>query len=119
MNNSTEFNKSFINNFAQLPIWRNFTHCPLCKTKYNPLQANLMDEKEDALLVHIKCQKCFNSLLVLILNQGTVLSSLGLVTDLKPEDLEQIKQAQAIAPDDILALHQQLQDQTIIKQLIK
>ncbi len=79
MNNPAEFNKSFINNFAQLPIWRNFTHCPLCKTKYNPLQANLMDEKEDALLVHIKCQKCFNSLLVLVLNQGTVLSSLGLL----------------------------------------
>lgn len=109
-------NNSF--HFLSLQALKNISHCPLCRKKYDPMQATLLEESEEAHLVHIKCQHCQSSIVVLILQQGPVVSSMGVVTDLNKEDIMRLKSNGTIKEDDVLAVHHGLQEQRIIKQLM-
>jgi len=46
---------------------RMISFCPLCETNYNPMEARVLGEKEDGHLLHIRCKKCWNSILALVL----------------------------------------------------
>lgn len=103
-------------NFSSLQALKNISNCPVCQAKYDPLQASLIQEEEDAYLAYIKCQKCRTAMLVLIMAQGPLLSSVGVVTDLTPEDLDILKR-KSISSDDILSLYQAFKSQDLIRQL--
>ncbi len=92
--------------FLNAQAFKNISQCPLCRRRYNPLKASILEESEDAYLVHIHCPNCQSSLLVLILHQGPVISSMGLVTDLNQDDLRQLKDSRSLVEDDVLAVHQ-------------
>lgn len=105
-------------NFTNLQALKNITHCPLCKHKYDFLQANLVADKEDAYLIYINCQNCQNSMLVALSSQGPTLSSIAMVTDLKKEDLSSLKNLSLIKEDDILEVHKLFNNKDLINQLI-
>lgn len=83
--------------------------CPLCSEQYQPFQASIVEEKEDAQLVHIECRKCQSSIVALIVNGQLGLTSVGLITDLSSEDVENFKDAQPLTEDDVFEAYQQLQ----------
>ena len=76
--------------------------CPLCKTEYQPFQANIVDERNEAQLVHIQCQKCQSSVVALIMNGPMGLSSVGLITDLSSADVERFKDEATLSETDVL-----------------
>lgn len=84
------------------------THCPLCEAKYNPLKAKVLDEGEEVHLLHITCDKCGSAVVAVILNTAMGMSSVGLLTDLTPEDVLKFKDRQAVDADDVLSIHQEL-----------
>lgn len=110
---------SLPNHILNLQALKNISHCPLCRKKYQPLQATLLEENEEAHLIYIKCSHCQSSMVVLIMSQGPVVSSMGVVTDLNPKDLAKIKQRGFLKEDDILAVHNLFKDKILIKELIK
>ena len=110
---------SLPNHILNLQALKNISHCPLCRKKYDPLQAMLLEENEEAHLIYIKCSHCQSSMVVLIMSQGPVVSSMGVVTDLNAEDLVKFKQGNALKEDDVLAVHDLFKDGNLIKKLIK
>lgn len=85
--------------------------CPLCETNYNPMEARVLGEKEDGHLLHIRCKKCWNSILALVLVSNAGVSSVGLITDLTYDDVRKFSgRDTTVTTDDVIAIHQLLAD---------
>ena len=89
------------------------SYCPLCETSYNPMEARVLGEKEDGHLLHIRCKKCWNSILALVLVSNVGVSSVGLVTDLTYEDVVKFREAptEGVTLDDVISVHQLLEEE--------
>ena len=87
---------------------RFISYCPLCEASYNPLRARVLEERDDAHLVHIQCARCGSSIVALIMNSGLGLTSVGLVTDLTGDDVLRFKDEISLTGDDVLDVHQVL-----------
>lgn len=84
---------------------RLISYCPLCNTHYNPLAAEILEERDDAHLIHVECRKCGSSIVALVLTGGVGVSSVGLVTDLSGEEVLKFRSRDTIRVDDVLAMH--------------
>ena len=87
---------------------RLISYCPLCETSYNPLRARVLEERDDAHLVHIQCSNCGSSIVALILSSNVGITSVGLVTDLTGDDVLHFKDVGRVTADEVLAIHQVL-----------
>lgn len=87
------------------------SYCPLCETSYNPMEARVLGEKEDGHLLHIRCKKCLNSILALVLVSNVGVSSVGLVTDLTYEDVVRFRESPVeVTVDDVIGVHELLSE---------
>ncbi len=106
---------------SKQPIFSNesirvVSYCPVCNTPYNPLSAKILDEKEDAHLLHIQCKKCGSSIVALVLASGLGISSIGLLTDLTDDDAIRFKKGFRISANDILDIYESLHNtQNLLK----
>ena len=74
------------------------------------MEARILDEKEDGHLLHIRCKKCWNSILALVLVSNVGVSSVGLVTDLIFEDVQKFRlNTSDVTVDDVLEIHELLE----------
>lgn len=87
---------------------RLISYCPICHTHYNPLAAQVLDERDDAHLIHIECRKCGSSIVALVLTGGLGMSSVGLVTDLTGDEVLKFRTRENIQADDVLTVHEAL-----------
>lgn len=87
---------------------RLISYCPICNTHYNPLAAQVLEERDDAHLIHVECRKCGSSIVALVLTGGIGISSVGLVTDLSGEEVLKFRNRESVRADDVLAMHQAL-----------
>jgi len=85
---------------------RIISFCPVCNNKYNPIEAKVLEEKEEAHLIHIKCRRCQSSVVALILTSSLGISSMGIVTDLNSDDVLKFKTSKSISADDVIEIHQ-------------
>lgn len=84
------------------------SRCPLCQTAYQPTAARVLAEHDDAHLVHFECGSCQGAIVAIVMTNVMGVSSIGLVTDLTPDDVLRFRTAVAVSPDDVLALHEYL-----------
>jgi hypothetical protein len=71
----------------------------------------VLGEKEDGHLLHIRCKKCWNSILALVQVSNAGVSSVGLITDLTYDDVRKFSgRDTAVTTDDVIAIHQMLAD---------
>ena len=94
------------------------TNCPLCGYYYNPVKAQILEENEEAHLIHITCNKCKASVVAVVLDTAMGLSSIGLVTDLDPEDVLKFKNMPVLSADEVLDIHEEIIKCENIKELI-
>ncbi len=94
-------------------------YCPVCEYRYKPLEARLLDEKEDICLIYINCKRCRASLLALIVDNQLGVSSFCLVTDLNMNEVMKFKDSAAISVDEVLELHSALKNKEFLKNLNK
>jgi len=80
--------------------------CPVCNAKYNPLEVKVIDEREEAHLIHIKCRRCQSCVVAVILTNNLGISSMGVVTDLNSEDVIKFKSSHSVSADDSIDIHQ-------------
>lgn len=99
------------NNPANLPndIIRLLSYCPLCEFATRPLQAKLLEVKDEAYLVHLQCSHCQSSIIATVMAQTQGVTSVGLVTDLTSDEVIHFKEASTISADDVLSIHQLFQ----------
>lgn len=86
------------------------SRCPLCQARYQPFQANIVEERDDAQLVHIQCRKCKSAVVALIMQGQLGLSSVGLITDLTSDDVQVFKDADPIEEDTVFEALSQLSE---------
>lgn len=90
---------------------RLITHCPICRVKYNPVEARVIEEGTDAHLVYVKCHSCGKAILAVVVEGGVGVQSIGMVTDLSSEDVRRLRRSRPVCGDDVLDLHELLQRQ--------
>ncbi|HEX9664601.1 MAG TPA: hypothetical protein VGA49_02155 [Patescibacteria group bacterium] len=97
--------------FQLLPEGLRFvSSCPICGVKFNPIQARIIDEKEDAHLIHIQCKKCHSCIIALIYTADVGVTSIGLITDLTAEDVIKFKSTDSIGSDDVIEVYRLLEN---------
>lgn len=84
---------------------RLISYCPLCESSYNPLRARVLEEKDDAHLLHIQCAACGSSVVALLFTSGAGPTSIGLVTDLTSDDVLRFKDQSVVGVDEVISLH--------------
>lgn len=83
--------------------------CPLCNVHYTPLQAHVIDAREDAHLLHLECRNCGCAVVAAIRSEQLGVSSIGLLTDLTSDDVVRFKDTAAVLEvDDVIELHDRL-----------
>lgn len=87
------------------------SYCPLCESSYNPTAARVLGEKEDSHLLHIECGNCANAIIALVLISSVGVSSVGLVTDLRFDEVARYKHVPPVTTDDVIEAHHMLQDE--------
>lgn len=101
-----------------LDNFRLVAFCPLCNAQYQPIQASILEQKDDANLIYVECSECGASIIALVVMGLMGISSIGLVTDLTERDIRRFQSAQALSSDDILDLHKALQQKNAVTTLI-
>lgn len=86
------------------------SYCPVCETRYNPMQAKLLGEDGETRLLHVQCRKCHHSILALVLVNQVGASSVGLLTDLTYEDVLKFRANRLVSINDVIDVHNVLED---------
>ena len=78
--------------------------CPLCRTKYDPLEARIITADDGVELVHVECQRCRGAIVATITGEAEgATSMIGIVTDLSSRDLFRLRAREPITADDVLS----------------
>jgi len=85
------------------------SYCPLCENRYNFLEARILEESGSGSLMYIRCQHCSSAILAVLVHSHGGVSSIGVVTDLQPEEVLKFEGNDDLSDDDILASYQYLQ----------
>lgn len=100
--------KKFIPHIRQEALKKLISQCPICQAKDSTFNVKIIEEKEDAQLTYIKCNKCQGKLMALIVASGQMVSSIGLITDLNGEDIEKFRNCEPLHEDNLLEIHEVL-----------
>lgn len=80
--------------------------CPICSENYSEESAGLVEEKDNASLVHLTCGRCRGYFLAMVINFGHGLSSVGMVTDLNLADARRIYRRGPLTLDEVISAHE-------------
>lgn len=94
--------------------FRLIAHCPLCQTRYQTSQAQVLAEKEDGYLLHVKCEKCHSGVVALIFANNFGVNSVGILTDLTGDEVL-AGNREIVTADDVLYMYEQLQSGALEK----
>jgi hypothetical protein len=81
------------------------SHCPMCESSRHLSGARLLSEEGGRHLFYVQCAQCKSALLVLVFSDTRGTSSLSLLTDLSPDDVEHSWSQPSVNADDVLAFH--------------
>lgn len=84
--------------------------CPVCNTMYDLQKFKILAERDQHVLTYIQCSQCGSALLSVLSMSPHGLQAVGLVTDMNSDEVSQFEQQAAISSNDVLNLHQALED---------
>ena len=81
--------------------------CSICGKKYNKQSIKVVQNKKDAMLVHVNCDFCRSASLAVINKgiNGDNMVALGILTDLDYEEACRVLREKPITADDILEVY--------------
>lgn len=93
--------------------------CPFCQTTQGEFTTSVVDEANDAELIHVRCQSCKAAMVALLFTTGPMISSIGMLTDLTLEDVSHFQRQRILSEDDLLALHEFLSQPVVVDCFLK
>ena len=87
--------------------------CPICNHKYEVQRIQILHEIENSVLSYFKCENCAASFVATVSETPFGHMAQGLLTDLEAEEVLKFAKHEAISHDDVLEVHQQLEQGTI------
>lgn len=85
------------------------SYCPLCENRYNFLEARVLVEGPSGSVIYLRCQHCRSAIVGLVLHHHGGVSSVGIASDLQPDEVLLYQDVGEVTEDDILANYQHLQ----------
>ena len=89
------------------------SYCPFCSTSFSPKKASVIGENNECWLLHVNCETCKSSIVVLMIVGEMGVSSFGLVTDLMEVEIDRFRNSEKIVADDLLDLYQLLHQNNV------
>lgn len=84
--------------------------CPICSVKYKPVNAQVLNEREDLTMAHVDCARCKSSVILAIMSTKMgLVTTMGMITDLTKQDIKRASSASVITTDDVIKLHKRLE----------
>ncbi len=84
--------------------------CPICNTMYDLQKYRVIGERDHNILTYIQCSQCGSAVLSLMSINQFGLQAIGLLTDLTSEEVAKFESIESITQDDVIQLHQMLED---------
>lgn len=84
--------------------------CPNCSHKFNKAEASIIGNKRDSVLIHITCPNCKISVISSISLSNSGIMTVGMLTDLNKEDLSMLKSNNTITVDDVIDIHEYIEE---------
>lgn len=84
------------------------SYCALCNVSFTPQEVSVIGEGDKTQLLHVSCNHCASSIVLLLLMSELGSGSVGLITDLTEEDVRKFKDEEPISTDDVLSLYREL-----------
>lgn len=84
------------------------SYCPVCEIRSKSMMARTLGTQGETKLMHIKCHKCQNAFLALVLVNQVGASSVGLLTDLAYEDVMRFRSHADVSVNDVIFMHEKL-----------
>ena len=113
-----------MNNQKKLPDFfddqhRFVTICPVCDQNLNQSKARSIHNQNGLNLIHIKCSRCTNYVIALLLKTHQGISSVGIITDLTYNDANKFYNKKKLNSDQIIKIHQIFNNNQITNILLK
>jgi len=93
--------------------------CPVCNNRFDPADVKVLEDREDAYLIYIRCRHCQSSIVAVVTAGILGVTSIGLITDLDSEEIMKFKDSRQISSDEVIDLHQLLRQKRTIKEWLK
>ena len=90
-------------------------NCPVCNRKYQPNKVQIIDELGNAFLAYLTCTFCQSNLIVRVVSLPQGLVGSAILTDLDPMEVLRFSNGIKVSSDDILNVHQSLNNNKIFK----
>lgn len=93
------------------------SECPLCKAKI--IDLNIVEEGNNGYVIHSKCKKCQNSLLMIAVPNELGINVVGMNTDLSMDEFIKIRKSEKfISYDDVIEINKALGKKDFIRSLV-
>lgn len=93
--------------------------CPVCRRKNFPSDIKLVEARDDAHLLHVRCKNCHSSIMVMLLFSMEGMNIVGVLTDLGPEEAAGFLKRGPLGADDVLNAHELLQSKNFFADIVK
>lgn len=93
--------------------------CPVCRRKNFPSDIKMVEEGEDAHLLHVRCRSCGGCIMVLVSFGLEGMNVFGVLTDLGPEEAAIALNRKPLSADDVLNVHEVLRNKNFFTELVK
>ncbi len=94
-------------------------NCPICQHEYQPANVQVLNESEFGVLTYATCSFCGAHLLTKFANLPQGVVGNAILTDLQAQEVLTFAEQLAVTGDDVLAAHQLLNNQELIKEISK
>lgn len=106
-------------NIKEQALEKMIGQCPICAAAKQDLTLNTIHQRSDAELLYIQCRSCQSSVVALVFSTGSVVSSIGLLTDLMKTEVKQFQGQSALTENDLIELHSWLQQRSATKLILQ
>lgn len=94
------------------------SECPTCKAKIMDL--NVIEESNNSYLIHSRCKKCENSVLLLALATELGVNVIGMATDLSMDEIIKLRNSDDfISSDDVIEMHKLIKNGSFFREFCK
>ncbi|MBL7021792.1 hypothetical protein ISR92_00470 [Patescibacteria group bacterium] len=92
-------------------------NCPVCTRKYQQNRVQILEAFGNSFLAYLTCNFCNSNLIVKVISMSHGLVGNAILTDLSPEEVMSFSDGDKISSDDILNVHQSINNNEIINNL--
>lgn len=88
------------------PDYKFLGNCPICNTKFKGSHTSQIEQVEATQTLYVECAACGSSVILGVLkNTPGVVTTIGMLTDMKRGDIERAYTLPPISPDEVLEVH--------------